>query len=101
MTTEQIKIHLIEQTEGLTVHQLVRFIAGLSPKERQEIASVINDRYRDVGINESKIIVNDEYVEGYEGNGFCTVNDEDYDDRFLKIYFNETNETEDEESGIQ
>jgi len=64
-----------------------RFIATLEVNERQEMASIIEERFADVGINESKIIMNDEYVEGYAGNGFCTIDEDDYDERFLKIYF--------------
>jgi hypothetical protein len=30
-------------------------------------------------------------VEGYEGNGLPTVNDEDYNERFIKIYFSYDN----------
>ena len=70
-----------------SIHEIVRVIATLPVEERKEITKVINERYEGVGINESRIWINDEYVEGYSGNGFCTVNEEDYEDRFLKIYF--------------
>ena len=79
--------NLIDKIEGLTIHETVRFIATLDANERQEMASIIEERYANVGINESKIIMNDKYVEGYAGNGFCTVGDKDYEERFLKIYF--------------
>ena len=78
--------NLIDSIDGLTIHETVRFIATLDENKRQEMASIIEERYADVGINESKIIMNEDYVEGYSGNGFCTVDEDDYDDRFLKIY---------------
>ena len=70
-----------------SIHDVVRLISTLEPNERKEMASIIEERFADVGINESKIIMNDEYVEGYAGNGFCTIDEDDYDERFLKIYF--------------
>jgi len=78
--------NLIDAIDGLTIHETVRFIATLDANERQEMALIMEDRYADVGINESRIIMNEEYVEGYTGNGFCTVEEDDYNDRFLKIY---------------
>lgn len=66
-------------------------ICTLDRNERKQIGAYLDELFMDAEINSSTITVYNDRVEGYEGNGHCTINDDDYNERLVKIYFNYDN----------